>query len=219
MEMWNAFYNQLLETSAIEFLAVVSGIASVWFSKQEKILVYPFGIISVGLYIFLTYEYKLYADTGINAYYLVMSIYGWYNWKNTKIGANQIPITKSTRGGNIFNISTMLAAFFLLWILLSQNTDSDVPAWDALTTSFAVTAMYLMAQKKIEHWYFWIGTNISSIPLYIYKGLPFTSFQFIVFGYIAVLGLISWRRKMLLGEKDVDIDVRPTDPGLDQHES
>lgn len=200
MDMWSAFWDQLLETSTIEFLAVVTGIASVWFSKQEKILVYPFGIISVGLYIYITYQYKLYADTGINAYYLLMSVYGWYNWKHTQIGANQIPISKSSLRGNVFNISTMLAAFFLLWIVLSQNTDSDVPAWDALTTSFAVTAMYLMAQKKIEHWYFWIGTNLTSIPLYIYKGLPFTSFQFFVFGCIAVFGLISWRRKLILGE-------------------
>lgn len=210
MELWNAFLDQLLETTAPEFLAVLTGIASVWFSKQEKILVYPFGIISVTLYIFITYQYKLYADTGINAYYLLMSIYGWYNWKHTKVGANQIPITQSTRNGNIFHIATMLAAFFMLWILLSQLTDSDVPMWDALTTSFAITAMYLMALKKIEHWYFWIGTNISSIPLYIYKGLPFTSFQFIVFGYIAVLGLISWRRKLLMEDHDTDIDVRPT---------
>lgn len=194
--MLNSFLEQLFATTAVEFLAVVTGIASVWFSKQEKILVYPFGIVSVGLYIFITYEYKLYADTGINAYYLVMSVFGWYNWKHTKVGANQIPISQSSKQGHLINISTMLASFLLLWFFLSRFTDSDVPAWDALTTSFAITAMYLMALKKIEHWYFWIGTNISSIPLYIYKGLPFTSFQFLVFGYITVLGLMSWRRKM-----------------------
>ena len=196
MELWQSFLDQLWQTSELEFLAVVTGIASVWFSKQEKILVYPIGIISVTTYIFITYQYKLYADTGINAYYLIMSIWGWYNWKHTKVGANQIPITQSTRAGHILNIATLIASFFLLWILLSQLTDSDVPMWDALTTSFAITAMYLMALKKIEHWYFWIGCNISSIPLYIYKGLPFTSFQFIVFAYIAVLGLMSWRRKL-----------------------
>lgn len=210
MEVWNEFIEQLLRTSALEFLAVVTGIASVWFSKQEKILVYPIGIISVTTYIFITYQYKLYADTGINAYYLIMSIYGWWNWKHTKVGANQIPISKSTKKGTILNISTLLAAFFMLWILLVRFTDSDVPAWDALTTAFAITAMYLMALKKIDHWYFWIGCNISSIPLYIYKGLPFTSFQFIVFAYIAVLGLIAWRRKLLLEDHHVDEGVRPT---------
>lgn len=197
MEIWSTFLDQLLATTTVEFLAAVFGIASVWFSKQEKILVYPTGIVSVGLYIFITYQYKLYADTGINFYYLLMSIYGWYHWKQTKVGADQIPISKSSKNGNILNIAVMLCGFFLLWLILSKFTDSDVPAWDALTTSFAITAMYLMALKKIEHWYFWIGTNLSSIPLYIYKDLPFTSFQFIVFAWIAVLGLISWRKKLV----------------------
>ena len=104
----------------------------------------------------------------------------------------------------------MLAAFVILWIVLSKFTDSDVPAWDSLTTAFAITAMYLMALKKIEHWYFWIGTNISSIPLYIRKDLPFTSFQFMIFAYIAVLGLISWKRKLGETNSSDDIDVRPT---------
>ena len=197
MDLWESFWQQLLQTSLLEFIAVVTGVASVWFSKQEKILVYPFGIISVSAYIYITFQYKLYADTGINVYYFVMSIYGWYNWKNTQIGADQIPITSSSRNGHILNIATFLASFVLLWILLSQLTDSDVPIWDAWTTAFAITGMYLMALKKIEHWYFWIGCDLSSIPLYIYKGLPFTSFQFLVFTYIAVMGLISWRRKLL----------------------
>ena len=209
MDLWHSFVDQLLQTTPLEFIAVITGIASVWFSKQEKILVYPIGIISVGSYIYITYQYKLYADTGINAYYLIMSIYGWYNWKNTQIGANQIPITRSSKKAHFLNISTFLASFFLLWMLLAQLTDSDVPIWDSLTTSFAVTAMYLMALKKIEHWYFWIGCNLSSIPLYIYKELPFTSFQFIVFSYISILGLMSWRRKLLLEDHHVKQDIRP----------
>lgn len=196
MDIWSQFTDQLLQTSAIEFIAVLTGITSVWFSKQEKILVYPVGIVSVTCYIFITFEYKLYADTGINAYYLLMSIYGWYNWKNTQVGANQIPITKSSKNGHLLNFFTLVTSFVLLWLLLARLTDSDVPVWDAITTSFAITGMYLMALKKIEHWYFWLGCNLSSIPLYIYKGLPFTSLQFVVFSYIAILGLLSWKQKL-----------------------
>ncbi|MEM7297330.1 MAG: nicotinamide riboside transporter PnuC [Bacteroidota bacterium] len=197
MDIWQGFLDQLLQTGELEFIAVLTGIASVWFSKQEKILVYPFGIISVTLYIFITYQNKLYADTGINAYYLVMSIFGWWNWKNTKdLGANQIPITRSKLGGHIVNVSTFLLAAIFIYIMLIKFTDSDVPLVDSITTGLAITAMYLMALKKIEHWIFWIGCNLISIPLYIYKGLPFTSFQFIVFTYIAVMGWISWKRKL-----------------------
>lgn len=199
MGIWQDFLDQLLQTTAIEFIAVVSGIASVWFSKQEKILVYPFGIISVSLYIFITFQSKLYADTGINAYYLVMSIFGWWNWKNTKdLAASQIPITKSTRRGNIINVLTFLFAVGFIYIMLIKFTDSDVPLVDSITTGLAITGMYLMALKKIEHWIFWIACDLVSIPLYIYKDLPFTSFQFLVFTYIAVMGWISWNRKLVL---------------------
>ena len=161
MGIWQDFLDQLLQTTAIEFIAVVSGIASVWFSKQEKILVYPFGIISVTLYIFITFQSKLYADTGINAYYLVMSIFGWWNWKNTKdLAASQIPITKSTRRGNIINVLTFLFAVGFIYIMLIKFTDSDVPLVDSITTGLAITGMYLMALKKIEHWIFWIACDL-----------------------------------------------------------
>ena len=202
MGIWSSFYDQLLETTRLEFIAVISGILSVWFIKQENILVYPLGIISVVIFAYLTYDYGLYADTGINVYYFVMSVYGWWNWKNTKdIARSQIPITRSSAGGHIVNISTFVFATVFIYIMLIKFTDSTVPLPDSITTGLAITAMYLMALKKIEHWLFWITCDLISIPLYIYKGLPFTSFQFLVFTYLAVLGWVSWKRKLMMGEK------------------
>jgi nicotinamide mononucleotide transporter len=197
MEWWSGFTNQLLQTSWLEAIAVVTGIGSVWYSKQENILVYPVGIVSVLIYVYLAWEYKLYADSGVNFYYFLMSLYGWYNWKHTNVQADQIPITRSSLGGHVLNFSVFFMAFLLLSLVLMNYTDSDVPIWDALTTSAAVTAMWLMARKKIEHWMFWILCNLISIPLYTYKGLPFTSFQFIVFTIIAALGWFSWRKKLI----------------------
>ena len=197
MRIWQEFMDQLWLTSTLEFLAVITGIASVWFSKKENILVYPFGIVSVTCYFFITYQNKLYADSGINAYYFFMSIYGWWNWKNTKdLGASQIPITKSTAKGTIINLLTFLLATCFIYLILIKFTDSDVPLIDSITTGLAITGMYLMALKKIEHWLFWIACDLISIPLYIYKDLPFTSFQFLVFTYIAVMGWVSWKRKL-----------------------
>ncbi|WP_330925932.1 nicotinamide riboside transporter PnuC [Candidatus Sororendozoicomonas aggregata] len=197
MAIWTQILEQLSQTSVVEFMAVITGILSVWFNKQEKILVYPFGIISVTLYIFIDYRCKLYADSGINTYCLLMSLFGWYHWKNTKTGVDQIPISKSSKQQKMISLFTLLGAFVLLWIILRRFTDSDVPAWDALTTAFAITGMYLMALKKVEHWYCWIGCNLSSIPLYTYKGLPLTGIQFIVFACIAISGLVSWKKKLL----------------------
>lgn len=197
MELISSFYDQLLQTSLLEFIAVICGIVSVWFSKQENILVYPFGIVSVAIFVYLTYIYGLYAETGINVYYVIMSVYGWWNWKNTKdLGANQIPISKSSARGNLLNIMTFVAAAILIYILLIKFTDSTVPLIDSITTGLAITGMYLMALKKIEHWLFWIACDLISVPLYIYKGLPFTSFQFMVFTYIAIMGWIYWKRKL-----------------------
>lgn len=196
MEWWTSFIDQLLQTSWLEAIAVVTGIGSVWFSKQENILVYPVGIVSVLIYVYLAWEYKLYADSGVNFYYFLMSVYGWYNWKNTAGANDQIPISVSTKKEHLLNAFVFVSAFILLGFLLSKFTDSDVPLWDAFTTSAAITAMWLMARKKIEHWLFWLICNVSSIPLYIYKGLPFTSFQFLIFTIIASMGWFSWKRKI-----------------------
>ena len=201
MDIWTSFYEQLLQTSWLEFIAVVCGILSVWFSKQESILVYPFGIVSVIIFVYLTYEYGLYAETGINVYYFLMSVYGWWNWKNTKdLGASQIPITRSTKKGHFINVSTFILATVFIYIMLIKFTDSTVPLIDSVTTGLAITGMYLMALKKIEHWLFWIACDLISIPLYIYKGLPFTSLQFLVFTYLATMGWLSWKRKLVLSE-------------------
>lgn len=199
MDIWSTFWHQLLETTWLEAIAVICGILSVWYSKQEKILVYPIGIVSVLIYVYITYKYKLYADTGINVYYFLMSVFGWWNWKNTKdAGSSQIPISNTSGGGHVVNIGTFVLSAILIWYILENFTDSDVPVFDAITTGLAITAMYLMALKKIEHWYFWIACNLISIPLYIYKGLPFTSLQFLVFTVLAVMGLTSWKRKLLM---------------------
>lgn len=196
MEWWTNFVEQLLQTSWLEAIAVVAGIGSVWFSKQESILVYPVGIVSVLIYVYLAWVYQLYADSGVNFYYFVMSVYGWWNWKHTNSDANQIPISRSDGKGHLINGFVFVASFVLLGFVLTKFTNSDVPMWDAFTTAAAITAMWLMAQKKIEHWIFWLICNLSSIPLYTYKGLPFTSFQFLIFTILSIMGWISWSRKL-----------------------
>lgn len=191
-----SFWTQLINTTPLEAIAVVAGIASVLFNIKEKIWVYPVGLISVTIYIYITFEYKLYADAAINGYYFIMSLYGWWNWKQVKEGATALPITKTTGKAHLINLLTLSGAFLTIWYVLSHYTDSDVPVWDATTTAFAITGMYLMALKKIEHWLCWIICDAVSVPLYIYKGLPFSSFQFLAFTYLAVRGYIAWNKKL-----------------------
>lgn len=196
----NEFFSQLLEqmyqTTWLEAVAVFFGLLSVWYSKQENILVYPTGIVSVLIYIYLTLEYKLYADMGINGYYFVMSVYGWYHWTDSE-NKPQIPVTSNSKKQNVISILFFIVSFIVIRTVLVYFTDSDVPNWDSITTSFALVGMWLMAEKKIENWIAWIITDIISVPLYLYKGLPFTAFQFLVFTVLATWGYFSWRKTLL----------------------
>ena len=196
----NEFFSQLLEqmyqTTWLEAVAVFFGLLSVWYSKQENILVYPTGIVSVLIYIYLTLEYKLYADMGINGYYFVMSVYGWYHWTDSE-NKPQIPVTSNSKKQNVISILFFIVSFIVIRTVLVYFTDSDVPNWDSITTSFALVGMWLIAEKKIENWIAWIITDIISVPLYLYKGLPFTAFQFLVFTVLATWGYFSWRKTLL----------------------
>ncbi len=180
--------------SWVEIVAVTFGLVSVWFSAKENIWVYPTGIINVLLYVYLCISVKLYADALINAYYFVLSVYGWYNWGRVKQGP--LVVSKSSFSLRVKTVLAVCAIFILLYILLKKYTDSDVPAWDALSTSFAFMAMWLMAKKKIEHWVGWMITNCIAIPLYYYKGMAITSLQYLVFLSFAIYGFVLWKRKL-----------------------
>ena len=184
-------------TSLLEWIAVAFGIASVVFSMLRRLLVYPTGIISVVIYIYIAFVYKLYADAGVNIYYFIMSVYGWYFWANGKQQNSQVVISANNSKENMFSLLILGTSLLIISQLLLRFTDSDVPYWDATTTSFAITGMWLMARKKIENWIAWIITDLISIPLYYHKGLFLTSFQFSVFTFLALWGYITWRKTLM----------------------
>lgn len=196
MEIFKTFIDGVLTTSTIEWIAVITGLTSVWYSMKENILVYPFGIISVSIYVYIAFQYSLYADMGVNGYYFVVSVYGWYHWKNTEGERDQIPVTKNDVREWVITIILLIGSFGILAFMLLNFTDSDVPIWDATTTCFAITGMWLMARKKLESWIAWIITNILSIPLYFYKGLVLTSVQFFIFMILAFAGYVAWKKSL-----------------------
>lgn len=190
------FLNNVQQTTLIEAIAVVFGILSVWYARKESILVFPTGIVSVLLYIYICIGVKLYADMGINVFYFIMSVYGWYIWTHQNGKAEERPISRTTFQEKIISVVALIIFFFILYYTLSQHTDSNVPIIDSVTTSIFLVGMWLMARKKVENWTFWIVGDLISIPLYLSKGLVLTSFQFIIFLILAVMGLIQWRRKI-----------------------
>lgn len=186
----------ILLMSWSEAIAVFTGLLSVWYAKKESILVYPTGIVSVLIYVFLCLKVKLYAEAGINFYYFVMSVYGWWSWSKVDLQKEHIHISKNNFKEQIITISLLVVIYSVLFFVLSNFTDSNVPGLDSLTTSLFFVAMWLMAKKKIENWTLWLIGDIICIPLFFYKGLMLTSFQYAVFTYLAVSGYKEWNKKI-----------------------
>lgn len=189
------FHSDIHQTSWLEFVAVLTGIVSVVFSRKENILVYPVGMISTGIFIYLYLTHGLYADASVNFYYTLMSIVGWVKWSKKSEGRKVLFITASTRQGWIHALVFFLVCWLFLYLMLSRYTDSSVPIADSFTSGAAFTGMWLMNKKKLENWTWWIITDLASIPLNFYKHLVFTSFQYLIFLILAVMGYITWRKK------------------------
>lgn len=192
-----------MDTSWFEAIAVLLGIASVWYARRENILVYPTGIVSVLIYVFICFNARLYADAGINLFYFGMSVYGWYNWTRGGVNSTELLITKNNKVQQWTSVSYTFTAYWailgLIWLFNRDDTvymQSYVPWVDSFTTAVFLIGMLLMAKKKVENWVYWIIGDIVSIPLYFMKGLVFTSFQYTVFLVIAILGYIEWNRRL-----------------------
>ena len=199
-EIYSQFRTGLQQTGLLEFIAVVSGIVSVWFSQRANILVYPTGIINTVIYIYISIKGHLLGEASVNIFYTIVSIYGWILWakkddQNEDILLIQHSSVKETLLHLLFFAVLYIIIYFALSYLKKGFAPGAIPAADAFASATAYTGMLLMARKKVESWYWWIITNIASIPLYFIKGYVFTSFQFLVLLIMAFVGLVSWRKR------------------------
>lgn len=180
----------------LEVIAIVFGLLSVLFSKQNNILVFPTGIISTLIFVYLLLKWGLLGDMMINAYYFIMSIYGWFIWTRKVDEAHVTPITKTTFSEK--KIGTAIFFVTLLFVYLVYQVFDKWTHWvayiDTFTTAIFFVGMWLMARRKLENWIFWIIGNTISVPLYFYKGFTLTSFQYLIFTIIAIFGYLAWRK-------------------------
>jgi nicotinamide mononucleotide transporter len=198
--LYQSFIDGLLQTSALEFIAVLAGIASVWFSKKEQVLVYPVGLINTTIFVYLSFKGHLLGEASVNIYYTIMSVYGWWLWTRKNEQQEAILQIQFSTSKELLQQLLFFAAFYMvlytaLYYAKASFADGAIPWADALSSAAAYTGMWLMAKKKVESWYYWIATNIFSIPLYFVKGYVFTSVQFAVLLALAIAGLIAWRKK------------------------
>lgn len=187
-------------TTWLEYIAVFTGIASVWFSRIENILVYPVGLINTIIYIYLSVNGDLYGEASVNFYYTVMSIVGWYQWLRKDERKNIIlhvtySDSKMWKSQLLFFLSFYIAIFFALTFLKQSFAPGAIPWADAFASATAFTGMWLMTKKKVESWYWWIATDFASVPLYFVKGFVFTSVYYFILLVFAFWGLAEWRKR------------------------
>ena len=179
----------------LEFLAFVFGIISVFCAKKENIWVYPTGLISTIITVYLLYQASYFGDMTMNFYYSIMSIYGWYKWSSKSI-QNDLNITKTNNQEKIIGIFLF---FFTIGITYTVykffNYSLEIPNYiDIFTSGIFFTAMWYMALKKIENWTLWIIGDVIAVPLFAYRGLGMLSLQYIIFTILAVLAYIEWKK-------------------------
>jgi nicotinamide mononucleotide transporter len=192
MQSWiNIFIQQLQQTTLLEWLAVILSVAEVLLAKVNNVWLYPTGLIGtfIGMYVLLVAG--LYAESILNVYYIVMSIYGWYFWVKKKDKA-AIKISWSTRKEWIITLIIVFGGWLILYLILKNFTTSNVPVWDSFVSSTAWAGMWLLARRKIENWILLNISNLFAVPLLFYKKLPLfallTAFLFI----IAIWGYFEW---------------------------
>lgn len=184
----------------LEIIAVISGIASVWFSSKESIWVYPIGLFNTVIYIYLSFKGDLFGEASVNLFYTIMSIYGWYNW--LRRGTDHQLVVNISYSSKVdwaaqllFFISVFLVIYFSLSFIKTAFAPGTIPWADAIASASAFTAMWLMTRKKVESWIWWLVTNIISIPLFYVKGYTLTAIYYSVLLVLAVVGLKEWRKK------------------------
>ncbi len=192
-EWWHLFWQQIKETDAWQWCAVILGVAEVLLAKANKIWLYPTGIAGTLLSIYILVIAGLYAEGLLNVYYVVMSVYGWWYWVKKK-GQPAVKITYCNTNDWIIVLLITAISFVLLYFALKYLTPSNVPFWDALVSATAWAGMWLLSKRKIENWILLNISNLFAIPLLVYKQLPLFAALTLFLFIIAIFGYYDWKK-------------------------
>jgi nicotinamide mononucleotide transporter len=211
------FVSNWLSNNYIEIFGAITGILYVVFEIRQNIWLWPVGIITSGVYIWVFFTGKLYADMSLQGYYLAVSILGWYWWvkgsralrsineggghraQGSGEGKNEdgkLNVTRLSMMNGIILTSVFIVLYFVMWLVLSRFTDSPVPVWDSFITSLSIIATWMLAKKIYEQWYLWIIVNAASIILFLVKGLYPTVILYIVYCAMSFVGLKEWEKSL-----------------------
>lgn len=182
----------------LEAIAVLFGLASALFSWRNSIWVYPTGIVSTAIFVYLLWQWGLLGDLMIQGYYFSMSIYGWYVWTRKVSPDKFTPITYATKKEHatavLIGVSSILLVFLVYTFFEKWNTWTAYV--DTLTTALFFAGMWMLAKRKVENWLYLLAGNIISVPLYFIKGYSLSSFLYLIFIVISILGYVTWKKNL-----------------------
>jgi nicotinamide mononucleotide transporter len=203
-QIFQQFLSDIKKTGWQEWMSTATQVASVLYARKNNVLVYPTGILGVLLAAYIYFfqsDPPLYADGGLNIYYFLMSVYGWYNWVQKKDASHlAYPISWCSSKELRFGIGYFILLWIIIFCVLNYFTDSNTPLLDSLVSSSAVTAMWWMAKRKIENWLAWIFSNIVAIPLNFYKGFMLFTLMYVLFLVLAWMGFETWKKMRATGQ-------------------
>ena len=180
--------------SPIEIVAVLLGIANILLIIRRSVWNYPFGIAMVTLYFFIFRDAKLYSDAGLQIFFVVVNLYGWWSWSRNKAETGEVVVQRLGNEGLLAWIAGSVIATLGWGFLMSNYTDASFPFWDASVAMLSVAGQILMTRRYLENWCWWIAVNAISIPLYVVKDLHLTAGLYALFLVLAIAGLFEWRR-------------------------
>ncbi|MFD2597770.1 nicotinamide riboside transporter PnuC [Sphingobacterium corticis] len=194
--IFHDFLQQLAQTSWLEWIATLSGLACVYLAAKQNIWNWPISIISVSLYLYIFYQSRIYGDSILQIYFLLTAIYGWYYWRK-RDQSDEKPISSLSIRQQAIYFAIILALGAAIGFCLDRWTDSDVPYIDGLCTSMSFIAQFLMTRKYVQSWAIWVAVDVLYIPLYLHKDLAMTAVLYFIFAVIAWNGYRDWRKTFL----------------------
>jgi nicotinamide mononucleotide transporter len=200
--------------STIEIVAAVFGIISVYLSTRENIWSWPTAIVNVGLYILVFYQARLYADMGLQVFYLGLSIYGWYEWLYGGANRTELHVTRASPRFLMVGGVLTVAGSLVLGTALSRTTDAAIPYLDSALTVTSLFAQFMMTRKLLQNWMLWIALDIVYVPMFISRKLYPTAVLYAVFLVLAIMGLLQWRRSWEAARRSAASAVDPERPAV-----
>jgi nicotinamide mononucleotide transporter len=213
-------YNWITD-NYLEIFGAITGILYVFLEIRQTLWLWPVGIITSAVYVWVFFTGKLYADMSLQGYYLVISVLGWYWWAKDKRGRlieeseregenqkenreGELIVTRLKFRTGIILLLVFVLLYFLIWFILSHFTDSPVPGWDSFITSMSIVATWMLARKIYEHWYLWIVVNFVGATLFLMRGLYPTVILYVVYGIMSFFGLAAWK-KTIINKQSADV--------------